>query len=356
MKSKWVLIVLLTAGLLLGCMGNNHTESNEAVKNVKIVSPVLMSNIKHRTLPGVVKASNEMNIGFKTAGQISRFLVHEGDFVKEGDVIAELDRKDYLLQLEASQIQYDQLKAEVERLEVLFKRNNIAANDYEKALAGLSALSIQLQADKNTIEYTVLRSPVSGYIQAVNFSKSEMVGAGTAVVRLIDLSTVKVEAELPASLYMRKNDFITYSCQTNLIQNEEVPLKVLGINQKSNSSQLHKISFVPESPNSGLIAGMNVKVVITIDDSKNIKGTAYTLPLKTVFSEKDKSYVWVVENNTVKKRNIQIGGISSDGAMIILSGISENDKIVKAGIRVLNENDKVNIIPEPEKTNVGGLL
>ncbi|MDR0368821.1 MAG: efflux RND transporter periplasmic adaptor subunit [Bacteroidales bacterium] len=352
MRHKLIWVVLLSIGLLSGCK-REDAESTTISKNVKTTVPVLMSDVTVRTFAGVVKVTNEINLGFKAAGQIHRMYVKEGDYVREGDIIAELDKKDYLLQLEASQIQYQQLKKETERLKELLNRKNIPENDYEKALAGLNALGVQLQADKNTVEYTVLRSPLSGYIQSVHFAESEMVNAGTAIVTLIDVSTVKIEMELPASLYIRQEDFSGYSCKTNLTQEEEIPLKRIGINQKSNSSQLYKMSFMPELPHSAIKPGMNVEVLIKIRDKRD---AVLLLPAKTVFSHSGKTYVWTVQNNVVKKCEVITGSISPNGDVVILSGITENEIVVKAGIHSLKENDPVNIIPETSETNVGGLL
>jgi len=335
----------------VGCGNGVTTENRTPVKNVKTVSPIVMNNVTTRTFPGVVKAANVINVGFKTAGQISRIAVREGDYVRGGAVIAELDKKDYLLQLEATQIQYNQLKTEVERLELLYSRNSLPVNDYEKAKAGLEALGVMLQAHMNIVENTVLKSPVSGYVQSVNFARSEMVNAGMTVVTLIDVSSVSVETELPAALFLRLDDFIEYSCRSAL---EDIPLSFVGINRKSNSSQLHKMIFSPKSPTSRLAPGMNVEINISMNE--RTEGKNYTLPFKTVFSEGGKSYVWVVQSGIVKKREVQTGGISQTGDLIILSGISDGDEIVEAGLRTLQDNDRVNVIPKPSKSNVGGLL
>lgn len=356
MKHTLIFTASLFAILLLSCNRASVDNNQDVVKNVMVVKPIFMDNVAVRTFPGVVKAANETNVGFKTAGQISRIAVREGDYVQEGDIIAELDKKDYLLKLEASQIQYNQLKGEVERLKELHKRNNIPTNDYEKAVAGLNALNVQLKADKNTIEYTTLKSPVSGYIQSLNFAKTEMIDAGMSLVTLIDVSTVKVEMELPSSLYLRQNDFISYSCQSNLLKDEDIELKLVGINQKSNNSQLHKVSFVPADIKSELMAGMNVEVKIEMKESGDITTPAYLLPLKTTFKENEKTYVWLVKDNVVTKQEVAIAGIDKNGMLIISSGINDNDEVVKAGIRTLNEGDKISVISEPSKTNVGGLL
>jgi len=354
MNSQSIILSFFSACLLMGCGNGVTTENRMPVKNVKTVSPVVMNNVTTRTFPGVVRSANEINVGFKTAGQISRIAVREGVFVREGDLIAELDKKDYLLQLEATQIQYSQLKTEVERLEMLYRRNSLPANDYEKAKAGLEALGVQLQAHTNVVEYTVLKSPVSGYVQSVNFARSEMVNAGMTVVTLVDVSSVKVETELPATLFLRFDDFIAYSCRTNLAGETAIPLKFVGINRKSNSSQLHKMTFVPDNTHPPLAPGMNVEICISINEKT--EGRSFSLPAKTVFGEGGKSYVWVVQNGEVKKREVKTGGLSKNGDLIILSGISDGDEIVEAGLRTLQDNDRVNVIPKPTKTNVGGLL
>jgi RND family efflux transporter MFP subunit len=352
--NKSIIAVLLAVSLLSGCKSKNNTENQATAKNVKTVSPVVVNDVTTRTFPGVVKAASVINVGFKTAGQISRIAVREGVFVRVGDVIAELDKKDYLLQLEGTQIQYNQLKTEVERLETLYNRNSLPANDYEKAKSGLEALGVMLQAHTSIVEYTVLKSPVSGYVQSVNFARSEMVNAGMTVVTLVDVSSVKIETELPATLFLRLDDFIEYSCRTNLAGDNNIPLKFVGINRKSNSSQLHKMTFIPENSQSPLAPGMNVEIRISINEKT--EGKSFSLPFKTVFSESGKSYVWVVQNGEVKKREVKTGGLSKNGDLIVLSGITERDEVVEAGLRTLQENDRVNVIPQPSKSNVGGLL
>ncbi len=354
MKTKPVIISFLLLCLCVGCKNNTNDQDSTTVKNVKTVFPVVISSVNVRTFPGVVKVANEINLGFKTPGQISRVLVKEGDYVREGDLIAELDKKDYMLQLEGSQIQYDQLKTEVERLAILYEKENIPGNDYEKALAGLQALEVQLKANKNIVEYTTLRAPVSGYIQSVNFVKSEMVNAGTPVVTFIDISSVKVEIELPASLFLRQEEFVNYSCRTNLVPDKNIPLKFVGINKKSNSRQLYKMNLSPESSQSGLAPGMNVEVTITMNGE--LDSEVYTLPSKVVLKKGDTSYVWCVEDNIAKRKEVTTGGVDNSGRIIILSGISAEDEIIEAGLRVIKEGDKVHIIPEPAETNIGGLL
>ncbi len=63
------------------------------------------------------------NAAFKTAGQIAQINVKEGEYVREGQLIASLDDADYKLGVEALQIQHDQVSDEVSRVRELYKKN-----------------------------------------------------------------------------------------------------------------------------------------------------------------------------------------------------------------------------------------
>ena len=126
---------LLCFALLCSC-GNHGVKEKPIVKNVYMVHDEPIAGNTFRSFPGVVKAAQQIDLGFKIAGQIKQLCVDEGDYIREGQLIARLDDTDYQLQLAATESQYRQLSTEMTRLEELHRRNNITDNDYEKAAAG----------------------------------------------------------------------------------------------------------------------------------------------------------------------------------------------------------------------------
>lgn len=341
--------------LLLAACNTNKEE--KFVRSVKLVQPVALGNVSYKSLSGTVKESREISLGFKTGGQIDKILVKEGDFVRQGQTIAMLDQEDYQLGVDAYQIQYNQMKNEVERMKQLYETKSLNGNDYEKAVAGLEQLRVQLQINKNKLEYTTLKAPVSGYIQTVNYEKAEMVQAGSPIVNLLDVSKIEVEVDIPASLYMQQDKFSGFSCASSLSPNVSHPLTLISINQKASSTQLYKMLLsLTDNHSTKLTAGMNVVVNISLTDAQpNITG--FTLPVNSIFSEQEKSYVWVLGNDsTVSKREIKLQGIDTTGKAIITEGIQGNEQIIKAGVHSLTENEKVHVLPESDKTNVGGLF
>ena len=62
------------------------------------------------------------------------------------------------------------------------------------------------------------------------------------------------------------------------------------------------------------------------------------------------------DDSTVHKRNVVLHGIDSEGDAVVASGLSGDETIVRAGVNSLQEGEKIRIIEQPSKTNVGGVL
>lgn len=353
MKGYGKIWIIPLAALLCACSNGNDTA--QPVRSVYVTQPVKISNERVKSYPGIVKAAEEINLGFKTAGQIEKILVKEGDFVHKGQLLAELDSADYRLAVEALQIQYDQLRDEVERTAQLFSRKSVSANDFEKASAGLRQLGVQLQANKNKLEYTRLYAPADGYIQSVNFSPAEMVNAGTALFTLLDCSRMEVTANIPAEDYKKRGNFLSYHCRATGIE-KDFSLEPLSFTPRADNNQLYRMELVfTENPGNEITAGANAEVKITMREDGTANG--YTLPLNALFKEGEKRCVWVIgPDTTVSKRIVETENELYGGAAVVTEGLHGDEIIVSAGVNVLQEGEKVKVIARPSKSNIGGLL
>lgn len=346
---------LLAAALLVcaGC-GREREKGGTALRNVYIVQPSDDGNSALREFSGVVEENSEVSLGFKTPGQISHIYVKEGQRVSPGQLLAKLDDADYQLGVKALQIQYDQVKDEVERAKRLFEKKSMTANDYEKAVAGLRQLAVQLEVNKNKLAYTSLYAPSSGVIEAVNFSKGEMVDAGTAVFTMLDVSQKSVVVDIPAAVYLRRDDIKEISCATGHNPEDVANLTLLSIVPKADSNQLYRMKLGFVSGGQGMTPGMNVRVSMRFDGDR---GDKILIPQSALFKEGGKECVWILGNDsTVRKRVVSVNPSSAGETVEVISGLAPSDKVVRAGVRMLHEGEKVNVIGVPSETNVGGVL
>ena len=350
---KKLLTMMIVVGTFYAC-GRTSQERSE-IRSVTLTEPVLLKSSGIINYSGIIREAHTISLGFKTAGQIERIHVREGDYIHQGQLLAELDDADYRLGVEALQIQYDQLKNEVERTKQLFDQKSVSANDYEKAVAGLQQLGVQLQMNKNKLGYTKLYALTDGYVQAVNFSPAEMVDAGTALFTLLDVSHMEVITDIPVNTYRQKEHFIRYYCKAAGIE-QELPMKLSGLTPKADGNQLYELRLVfAGQPDEQLTAGMNVEIGIVIEDTTSASG--FVVPLCAVFQDKETEYVWIIEqDSTVTRRRVTLGNTDAEGRAVILEGLTGKEQIVRAGVNVLQEGQKIRVIEKPGKTNIGGLL
>lgn len=340
-------IILLATVLICACGSEKPKMTLHSVMTVK---PERANGELQKRFSGIVKENAETNLGFKTAGQIEQILVKEGDHVRKGQLLARLDAKDYQLGVNAVQIQYDQLKNEVERMRQLYEGKSLSGNDFEKALSGLEQLGIQLQINKNKLAYTRLYAPQDGIIQSVNFEQSEMVNAGTPVFTLLDLHQMEVEVSLPQSVYAQRDHFASIEGEAN---GKTYPLHLLCIIPKADNNQLYTAKF--SLGKAHLTAGQNIDVSISMTASGAAKNLA--LPLSCIFEDGGKTYVWTVSaDSVVRHQEISVSGTDDIGRAIVTDGLTGEETIVRAGTDALRDGEKVKIISQPSATNVGGLI
>jgi len=345
---KSFVISLAAVSMLTACGGEDKKTNESKAHSVMTVLPMNRQESAVKNFSGVVKENSTVSLSFRTPGQIMRILVKEGSHVSQGQLVATLDTKDYQLQVDAAQTQYDQLKNEVERLRKLYEANSLSGNDYEKATSGLEQLRIKLQNAKNQLSYTQLKAPVSGTIQKVNFEPSEMVSAGLPVMDLIDTRSMEVEVNIPNDVYRLLSNTTEAYC---IAEGNRYNLHKRSVLAKADANQLFTVKYAIDGH---LSAGVNVDVYIEMGGSETVSGLS--IPAHAIFEDDGKPYVWVVEQGDVVKRHaITLSGVDSEGMAVVTAGISANDRVVKAGVKALHEGDKVKIVVQ-KNTNVGDLL
>ena len=354
MKNIITTLCALCAVTLIASCGGSGSQQQSA-RTVLLTTPELFDTTPAREFAATIREAHGVSLGFKTPGQIRRIHVKEGQRVRSGQLLAELDDKDYKLGVEAAEIQYEQLRGEVARLKMLHDEKSISDNDFEKARAGLAQLQVQLQANRNKLEYTKLYAPTDAVVAEVMYDESEMVDAGTPLFALLDVSHMEVEVEIPASEYLNRGEWSSFVCSTSYTGGDEFPLQLLSVVPKADNSQLYRMRLAfTGSADSRLTAGMNA--VVRTRTVRQPEGAKFTLPLKALFNDGGQACVWVLQpDSTVAKRAVTLDG-QHNGRAVIAAGLDGSERVVRAGVGALQEGQTVKVVSEKSETNVGGLL
>lgn len=355
MKRIYLILTGISFILLTSCA--QRTKKAQDYQTVKIDTVISADEQTFLQFPGKVKAAQDISLAFRVSGTISKIHVKDGARVSEGQLLAELDPTDYQVQLDATEAEYQQIKAEAERVIALYKDNGTTPNANDKAVYGLKQITAKYKHHKDQLAYTRLYAPFNGYVQKRLFEAHETIGAGMPVISMISGGTPEVEINLPAAEYIRRDQFDNYHCTFDIYPGETYPLKLISVTPKANANQLYtmRLQVVPgtkavPSP------GMNTMVTIFCHTQQ---ANTLSVPTGAILQKENKAHVFVFNpsDNTVHSREVTIMHLLNNGRSLITSDqLKPGEPIISSGVHYIENGDTVKPLPLVTKTNIGGLL
>lgn len=349
------LFAVLGTCIFIGC-ASREPQGHEYVYRVKVDQVQSAASHEVTELSGVVKEAASVNLSFRVAGPIAHIYIKEGSYVTKGSVLAEIDQRDYALQLGAAQAEHDNVIEEVSRVKELYKRKSVSESDYQKAVAGEQMIGAKLKHAKDQFNDTKMYAPFDGYIRGLNFREGEIVNIGMPIASLVDVGHYNVEFDAPASLFMQRDRFVKVWCQTNLDNAEPIALTPVGYDVVANSSRLFHMVYRLDSRTAKKIApGMEVRVSV---EYRPLADGRIVVPIDAVFNHDGYAYVWIFNttDSTISAQRVVTEKLAGNGQIVVNQGLNGSETIVTAGVNSLKEGLKVEVIAPKAKTNIGGLL
>ena len=353
---KGVVFSLLGLILLMCACGSSKTKQERGKATVQADTVKSYQGELSIIYPGKIKAASEVKLSFRVAGPIRAVLPEVGAFVKKGELIAEIDPRDYEIQLSATEAEYNQVKEEAGGVIELYNRGSVPVNDYDKAVAGVKQITAKYDAHKNALADTRLTAPFDGYIQKKYYDSHETVAAGYPVVSMINSNYFDVDIDIPSSDFVRQDLFKSFSCTIDVFPGQVFPLELIEITRKANLNQLYRMRLrLKPVPGVDIAAGMSVNVTIEYNPNEE---ALTVVPLSAMFEENGESAVWVYnpKAQNVTRRVIQLKKLLKTGELIVSEGLAAGEIVVSAGVHSLKEGMSVELLKPVSKTNVGGLL
>ncbi|MBQ9640760.1 MAG: efflux RND transporter periplasmic adaptor subunit [Bacteroidaceae bacterium] len=349
--------ILVAASAVAFCScGGEHVKGDE-VKCVNVVVARDANELPPLSYTGRTKAAEEVNVAFRVSGPILRVLVKEGDYVRQGQVVAEMDPRDYQVQLTATQAEYAQVKADAERVIALYQEQNTTAQNYDRARYGLEQITQKLNNHKNQLADTKLRAPISGYVKTKLHEGGETIGAGMPVLIMSSAGDVEVEINLPSVEYVQMDKYTGFYCTFNITGDTRYPLQVVRTSQEANANQLYtvRLKIKGNYDHKKLTPGMTTMVYAQVaeEPSGNI-----IVPASAIIGDEDKTTVFVynTEDGTVKSRSVKVEFINPDGTVTVTEGLKVGERIVSTGAHHVVDGQKVEVLKPQAKSNVGNMM
>ncbi|MDH3744806.1 MAG: efflux RND transporter periplasmic adaptor subunit [Acidobacteriota bacterium] len=359
------LAVCLPLGLVfLGCAEEPMAET--VLRPVRYQAVSASSETRSRTFAGVARAGVESQLSFRVAGTVERVPVVVGRRVGRGQVLAQMDRTDYELQVQEAVAGLAQAtaaarnaEADYERVRGLYENNNASRRELDGARAGNESSRAQVEAAEKRLEqarrqlsYSTLRAPVDGTVASVDVEVNENVKAGERILLMTAGSEIEVEVALPEAVIAKVESGQSVEVSFDALPGRTFQAEVTeaGVAALGTATTFPVIVRLGEA-DPDIRSGMAAEVVFQFTPES--AGGRMMVPAVAVGEDRDGRFVFVLESSSagqgvVRRRAVSVGELTGDG-LEILGGLVDDEVIVTAGVRRLVDGEKVKLQTGPEE-------
>lgn len=322
------------------------TLAQEVVKPVKLMTVEASEYGLQRTFFGQVVARQTVDLAFQVAGQIIAFPVIEGDQLRKGDLIARLDPETFDLALDQARLRKEQADRDVERLRQL-TGTAVSKVTLEDAITEAALADVALRNAEYGVKHAVLHAPFDALIASRSVANFTTIAAGTPVVRLHDMSELRIEIDVPEVLFQeagkhpgaRSELFAQFPFDDRLY-----PLEIREFNAEASTiGQTFRLTLALANGNAvDVLPGSSTSVIAR---PRNDRGEV-TVPTSALKAGDDgTTHVMLFEATdgdlgTLRQQPVTVTPTAS-GGFAVTQGLEPGDEIVVAGVAALTDGQVV---------------
>ncbi len=307
-----------------------------------------------RTFPAEVDAIQKADISFRVSGKIQKIHVKEGDEVKKGQVLAELDPTDFEITLKDRKASFDTAKANFERAVDLVEKGAISKVEHDNLRAIFNTAKANLDSAKQDLIYTKLKANFDGQIAKRYVENFEEVVLSKKIFALEDISALKIIIDVPENIMIavdRKRERVLYA-KFDSIKNKHFPLTFREASTKADpSTKTFKVTMqMPAAEKYNILPGMTGTVYAEMFANESNPGTLISIPVSAVIADgKKQPTVWIVDERTMTVNPKKVTAGLMIGNNMQIDGLIPGDRVVIAGASFLRKDMKVTLLETGEQ-------
>lgn len=338
---------------IIGCRENQKSKESPQEPPTFPVSKLQKVNVTgYNEYPANIEGIINSDVRAKTSGYIQKVLVDEGEKVTKGQILFKLETETLNKNADAAKANVNVAKVEVDKLVPLVDKNIISSVQLETAKANLAQAEANYNSIIASINYATVKSPVDGFVGAINFREGALVSPSDAM----PLTTVSDIKKVYAFFSLNEADYLNFLEKTpgkNI--NEKIknfPEVTLILANGSNytekgrietsTKQINKntgtVSFraIFDNPNQLLTNGNSGKIQIPTEYKD-----AIVIPQQATFEQQKDILIYKVNSENIAMEALIKTKATIDNLYVIESGAKEGDKIVVNGVGKLKHHTAI---------------
>jgi membrane fusion protein (multidrug efflux system) len=283
---------------------------------------------------GTLRANESVDITAKVADRVAAIHFTEGQQVRKGEVLVELDNTEAGADLAAAEAAASDSRSQYKRSQELFQTKALSEAQLDQLHATLLANEARVAAARSRLNDRVITAPFNGRVGLRNVSLGGLVNPGGVITTLDDLSVVKLDFAVPEVFLSTLQPGLTVEARSTAYPESPFAGRVSSVATRVDpATRAVTIRALIDNRDGRLRPGMFMTVKLVRQE-----GQALMLPEQAIVPENDQQFVYVIEDGHAHKREIKIGR-RRPGEVEILEGLSAEDGVVVDG--TLNLRDGV---------------
>ncbi len=351
--------------LLLTACGKEKEETvaKEVIRPVKMMTVMSSTDGVQLKFPGMVRAAKRADLAFQVGGTLRQFPVDEGQVVKEGQLIGQLDQRDFKNSLRSAQGQLEKAKAvlesarsEYDRILRIQKQDPGAASEsmvvlrrqaLDQSKAEIDSAQAAVDTARDQLGYTTLKAPFGGVISKRYVDNYQEIRAKEPIVSLDDVSSVEILVDVPELIVATfKEDGETRAmAEFAAAPGKQYPLRVKERAMRADpKTQTYQVVFrMPQPDDINVLPGMTATVTGSSRMQKEKKAIFIVPAIAVVADVAGKPNVWIVDKETLKvqRRAVKTGALTGIDSIEIIDGLGSGETIAISGVSRLREGMQV---------------
>lgn len=359
-NGRWLKIGVLLGLCLMVCSCKDEAPKQQGPMAI----PVAVYNIKEENYPwdaefqAQASGSKSVEVRARVEAIIEKRLYKEGDFVREGQQLFQLERDVYEARMEQAQAQFTNAEREWRRVRPLYEKNAVSQKERDAALAAYETARAELKTAQINLDYCQVVSPVNGYSSKEIYTPGNLVSNNSLLTYVNQTEPMYIDFSIAAPERMLRENLAAqgklemparniYRAHLKLLDGTECPETghVTFIDSKVQPETgviQARATFANED---GIIMpGQYVRITMSGDVLTN----AILIPQKCVIQTQQGSSVMTVdENDIVSVVPVTIVATVED-RYLIGKGLKAGQRIISEGIVKARVGSKVSIMPPME--------
>lgn len=336
-----ILLRLAAVLALAACSGPAAPPPAVAPVPVRVVTADTLATRVSVNASGVTAAPAEVQLGFGTGGILARLLVGEGDAVRRGSLLAELDLTEIRAGVAQARAALDKARRDLATAEQLFADSALARDRLLDARTVWESAQAAAEVAEHQLAVSSLAAPVTGRVLRRLAEPGEIVVPGRPILTLVPVEVV-IRAGLTDRevLQVAVGDPATavFPAFPEMPQSATVLRLPAGADPRTG---LYEVELTVAGDRA-MLPGMVARVTIQTDRWQRWPA----VPIEAlVNADADRGYVYVLEGRTVRRRLVTLGELVGD-RVLILADLSAGDTVVREGATRLRDSTLVQVVAD----------